>query len=498
MSSRSFRVAKSTPLSATLSPISKLLSKPPLLSKSALVFASLLLLPYTQGAQALSAQTSQVIHGSAPYLTFDGGLTKATNVDELLFITLPDGTKLTPSTNTSSGVNPIKLPNIRNTLGDIGMVVPPSKNSINLNDLIIPSNWGDDDGDGQGINGVTVTGSISVTFTDKEGNAVNRGDALDICNAPYKVTLSSTEGSLTTKYGVPKSSTFSEGKVNYYINPNLPLKVCHVRPNLTYGTGDYAGPFNIWSPTKGFLVQSVSSSSYDRNFPTTGADGLYFDLLIGGIDASLLTWSSVTHGGITATVTTMTPSDRWIPNIDRGKVVTRVTLSGPRASSSQIGSDSPSRLSKPILPQIFELVGIDSKGRVVKYGFELKQWFVNRGTRLADASNQSSWCSGLGYRFPQVRDLTNAVCSGKWSGSWCQGSVGAIPSSSGDHYQRRIGAGFFTEWGDMLHYANADFTDRNYWTSEAVGNLQFGVDSDDGDVLGDDSNISRYGLCTSP
>ncbi|MWP45827.1 hypothetical protein [Gilliamella sp. Pas-s27] len=101
-----------------------------------------MLLPYSLKSQALSAQTSWGIHGSEPYLTFDGGLTKATNVDELLFIILPDGTKLTPSINTSSGANPIRLSNIRNMLGDIGMVVPLSKNLVNLNDFIIPSNWG--------------------------------------------------------------------------------------------------------------------------------------------------------------------------------------------------------------------------------------------------------------------------------------------------------------------------------------------------------------------
>ncbi|MWN06844.1 hypothetical protein, partial [Gilliamella sp. Pas-s95] len=103
---------------------------------------------------------------------------------------------------------------------------------------------------------------------------------------------------------VPNRASFNGQTVTYYINPygvTGPV-VCHVRPNLNYGYLDYGGPSNIWSRTKGFLTQSISSSSYDQNFPTTGADGLYFDLDIVGVDASQLTWSVVTNGSIRATV----------------------------------------------------------------------------------------------------------------------------------------------------------------------------------------------------
>ncbi|MWN89502.1 hypothetical protein GQ597_02075 [Gilliamella sp. Pra-s65] len=470
------------------------------LPKSALVFAPLLLLSYTQGTQALSAQTSQVIHGSAPYLTFDGGITKSTNVDELLFIILPDGTKLTPSTNTSSFLNPIRLSNIKNTLGDISMVVPPSKNSINLNDLIIPSNWGDDDGDGQGVNGVTITGSISVSFNDKDSNTVNRDDALSICNAPYRISLESTNGTLTTQYGVPRSSTFSESSVDYYINPNADVSICSVRPFLKEGSGQFAGPSNIWNPYKGFLVQSTNPSSYNLNFPSTGADSLYFDLDIVGVDASQLTWSPVSHGGVTATATIVMASEGWI-DIGRGKQVTRVKLTGPRADNTQIQSSNPSSLTVPPLPQTFELEGRDSSGNVVvKYGFVLKQWFVNRGDQDKRYSDQLAWCNSLGYRLAKVKDLTNAVCSGWMSESDCQGAVGATPSSSDNVYKRHIGAGFFTEWGGMHFYVYADagFVGNNYWTSDASGSDQFSVYSSFGQVSSLSTSSSGYAVCTTP
>ncbi|OCG61574.1 hypothetical protein A9G37_01660 [Gilliamella sp. GillExp13] len=163
----------------------------------------LLLLPYSLESQALSATTSERIHGTAPYLTFDGGVTKVTKTEDLLGIKLSDGRTFTLQNNSSSPTAPIKLPNIGDTLANIEMIVPPSSDSININDLVTQGKWGDDDGDGQGASGVTALGSISLAITDKDGNTINRSDALDICNAPYKVTLSSTGGNLATQYGEP-------------------------------------------------------------------------------------------------------------------------------------------------------------------------------------------------------------------------------------------------------------------------------------------------------
>ncbi|MWP30409.1 hypothetical protein, partial [Gilliamella sp. Pra-s54] len=368
---------------------------------------------------------------------------------------------------------------------------------------------GDDDGDGQGVGGVTASGSISVAFRDKNGRTVNRSDALSICSAPYKVTLTSTGGTLSTQYGVPRSSSFSGATVDYYINPYDYAGICSVRPNLLFGgttgiiSGDnprYAGPANIWSPTKGFLVQSTSPSSYDRNFPTTGADGLYFDLDIGGLDASQLSWTVNTSGSISATVSWTRPrsgtfrdpagytvqADKWIS--DKSKNVTRVTLHGPRASSSQISSGNPSRLTRPSLPQTFELVGRDRSGNEVRYGFVLKQWFVHRGNKLDSAFTQTAWCRSLGYRMVRVRDLTNS----KWY------NLGASPRSSGNDYMRHIGAGFFTEWGYMNYYADAGFSADAYWTSDVSSSDQFLVFAYLGTVTSLNARDSNNGLCTAP
>ncbi|MFQ0971623.1 hypothetical protein [Gilliamella sp. BG1] len=452
-----------------------------LFSKIPLALALLLLLPYSLESQSLSATTSDRIHGTAPYLTFDGGQTKATTTDTLLAIELPDGSTITPSTNTSSSTNPIRLIN-GSTFNDIHMVVPSGANTVNLNDLVTRGNWGDDDGDGQGTNGVTATGSISVDITDKNDRTVSRSETLNNCNAPYKIKLSSTGGSLVTQYGVPNSSTFSGSSVVYYINPNNDVSVCYARPNLNWGENQFAGPSNIWNPDKGFLVQSTNSISYGLNFPTTGADGLYFDLDIGGIDASQLTWSPVSHEGITATV-------NWTQN------VTRVTLSGPRPDSTQIQSDNPRPLTVPSLPQTFELEGRDSSGNVVvKYGFVLKQWFVNRGNVHDTQFHHLSWCDLLGYQMPQVKELTNAKCGVNPYFPCINGIDGAIPSSYTEYYQRRIDAGFFTEWGDMLHYPDAGFSGFYYWSRDS----SFFVNEAFGDVTGLSISARTYAVCSTP
>ncbi|MWP62575.1 hypothetical protein [Gilliamella sp. Pas-s25] len=456
----------------------------------------LLLLSYSFNLQALSAKTTDTIQGSAPYFTFDGGRTRVTTTEDLLSIWLSDGTQITPSNNPSTPISPIKLPNAGDTLANVNMMIPASTNFILLSDLVTRYHyWGDDDGDGLGTNGVIATGSLSVSITDKNDQIIDRSDALDICKAPYKMVLNNMAGSLSTQYGVPSHSIFDYGTATYYINPNLPATVCYARPNLQHGTGSFKGPDSIWDSDKGFIPQSINPLLYGSNFPTTGADGLYFDLDIRGVDPSQLTWKPVTHEGITATVARITANDSWIPN--RPEVVTRVTLTGPEARA-QKDNVNPSRISKPNLPKEFELVGRDSDGNaVVKYGFVLQKWFINRGDKSDTASNQVAWCRSLGYRLAQVKDLTNAVCSGLNSGEYCQDAIGATPAGSDNFYQRQIGAGFFTEWDQIYDYAGIDFALR-YWTSDTAGNLGFYVWLMGGAVDRDNPSYHYSGLCTTP
>ncbi len=449
-------------------------------------------------SQALTATTRNVIKGHAPYLTFDGGHTRVTNFDELLGITLSDGTIITRATNNSSASNPIELPNAGETFADISMIMPTdiNGNSVNISTLIRPPyNYvGDDDGDDD----FSIAGATGYYFTlsiyDRHNNPVARNETLNICKAPYRVVLigRKPDGNadpiirLTTRYGVPRESRISvrigSSPTTYYIKPKAEgePRVCFAKPNMTYSKDKYAGPSSEWDVYYGFIPQSTNSSSYHRNFPTTGANNLYFDLLI--VNSSPLNWGDpITQGGITVTMT---------PDVT-GETV-RVTLTGPFAKPEQLAQNNSEQVDKPTLPQTFELVGRDNSGQaVVKYGFELKQWFVNRRSSSVSSSGHALWCDNIGYRLSSMADLTNAV-NGR--------NIGATPSSPGNYYQRRIGAGLFTEWGVMSTYTGANF---NY---EYAGSKQGYYSTKNGDYVNQYSGDLRngreayrfYGVCVSP
>ncbi|MCX8585598.1 MULTISPECIES: hypothetical protein [unclassified Gilliamella] len=443
-----------------------------------------LFLPFS--GHALTSQTTRnAIQGSAPYLTFDGGRTRAVDANGLLGITLSDGTRYTPSTNTSSYSRPIVLPVAGQSFADISMFVPTNTSSVDLSTLIGPpyNYWGDDDGDAD----VTATGSLSLSIVDKNNRPVSRDTVLTTCtdSAPYRIKLSSTNGTLSTRYGFPNRSTFSARSETYYVNPKAGPVVCFASPSMFYSDGPYAGPASMWDPANGFIPQSTAPSSYGRNFPTTGANNLEFFLLISG-SSQPLSWSPVSHGGITATMYNFTAT-----RFTR----VRVILTGPYATESQHWSANPGRISKPTLPQTFELVGRDTNGTpVVKYGFTLKQWFVNRNTtRGYTYPDILSWCDSIGYRMPRVSDLTNASCPN--NDSDCRGSVGATPSSPGNHFMRHIGSGFFAEWGSMQSYYSSGFKNGRYWADGSNGSGQFIVSTEPGSVY---SDYGIFGLCSHP
>ncbi|MWP69867.1 hypothetical protein [Gilliamella sp. Lep-s21] len=282
----------------------------------------------------------------------------------------------------------------------------------------------------------------------------------------------------------------------------LPLTevINYARPTLR---GGFGGPADIWNSNKGFLVQSIEPQSYNLNFPTTGANGLFFDLLISGVDINKLTWQPVTHEGITATVTNVVNAHLWTPDYEeRGPVVARVTLTGPVATINQHKNPNPSPIAKPRLPQTFELVGRDNDGHEVVYGFVLQKWFVNRGAESKPYSDQLAWCNSLGYRMPKVKDLTNAKCGKHYYFPCRNGIDGAKPSSGEYGLQRRIGAGFFTEWGYVQDYYGANFVFLYYWTSDGVeaDRIRYNVYAGGGNVAipSDSPDTHFYAVCTTP
>ncbi|MCO6561361.1 MAG: hypothetical protein J6574_09770, partial [Gilliamella sp.] len=76
--------------------------------------------------------------------------------------------------------------------------------------------------------------------------------------------------------------------------------------------------------------------------------------------------------------------------------------------------------------------------------------------------------------------------------------VGATPSSGNNVYQRRIGAGFFTEWGRMDNYADAGFVSDFYQTSDVKTTDGFYLHAHAQDGMIRDYRLRYYAACTTP
>lgn len=415
----------------------------------------LLILLCSFNSQAYTGITARAIEGSAPYLTYNGGATRTNSVWDLLEIKFTNGVIIKPGANWTVHTNSMVLPNSWENLSNVAMIVPINTNSINFNDLVISNNyWRDDDGDGD--SGISATGTLNLTISDRYGRSVGRNDTLYMCNAPYKVVISGSGGELATRYGVPNKSYYSGASATYYISPRKSYETCWIRPNMDFNIGNWGGPSNIWDQNNGFYNQN----DYNRNFPTTGMNGLYFDLGIGS-GGRKLNWPSVERGGIRADM-----ESNW----DGSNV--RVKLSGPQASFAQQMLERPGWVNRPSLPQTFELIGYDNNGNAaIKYGFVIRKWYIHRAAREYNVETQKNWCANTGYRLVKVNDLTNAWCNNWWdSRSPCKGAVGASPSSPENHLQRQIGAGLLSEWSWLNFYGGMAYTEWVYWTDDIKSN----------------------------
>jgi hypothetical protein len=271
------------------------------------------------------------------------------------------------------------------------------------------------------------------------------------------------------------------------------------RPNPESNESDYAPPGlpGVWADKYaiegeyeeeffrgGFYARSTDPSSYNLNFPTTGMNGLHFYLDVAGVDPSTLNWPSVTHGGITASMDVIPkPTDQswdyWGDFVISNQYMwvggVRVTLTGPTATREQRISNTPGSVTKPTLPQTFEIVGYNSRGdAVIKYGFVLNKWFVYRdyvsgSHKLTDFEQpiQAAWCDSIGYRVPRVKDLTNSKCDDEPYFPCGLGIDSAIPHSPNLYAQRNIGP-FVSEWGYMEGYWVLSLGLLKVWTSDSA------------------------------
>lgn len=441
--------------------------------------------------QALTSTTANQIHGTPPYIELNG--TKIVDFNELLSIQIGGNTYISDNSGNMKQVyadgslvpiSLITLPAPEMAVYDVYTPVSADTSSYPLDDAtIVPlASRKDDDGDDM----FSITGNLQGEWKDNENETVQiMTEVFDICKAPYTLTLTTTDiVSINTHYGLPNSTVYDNTIAKFKIKPNSPPKVCFAKPNMRFSDANFADPGAGWSVNNGFPVHSTYPETYHNNFPTTGANNLYFDLNVA--NSPDLYWPSVSVGGITAKVSKISTTDF------------RVTLEGPAATIDQINSNTPNSIRKPILPARFELQGLSGGTAIVKYGFEIKQWFINRDNIASTANVQNAWCNSTGYKVPKIMDLTNAVGSG------------ASISNHRNNFLRRIGGGLFSEWGDMPSFPNVGFQSDGYWTYEKTeenqideesGELiehQYHVGSNSGGIGHSNPNSEFFAICRYP
>ena len=396
---------------------------------SVLVINSLLTIP-VNFTYALNITTANAIHGGAPYLTYDGGITKADSTESLLGITLSDGTVINPSNDESSLVTPIELPNQGDTYASIQTIVPlpQSGNSnypkVKMTDLLTaPYNYfGDDDGDGyDDVTGeviATASGDIGVKWENINGVDVtdtvknNAHSKFIECDSPYKLTITASNGELNTLYGAPNKSSFMGGSHSYYINPKVEPHVCYAQPSPLFDDGSqlYAGNMDLldgpgwdsstidWDyrgyPSKGFKINGArnsgnydgESSIYKNNFPSTGSNGLYFYLLLAGISPEAVITangsniSAVEGGNVSLSLSTgITLWDHRSGVLDDFSTMFPYLspLYGVPQKGLKITLNGPRATSndKSFSPSTFRLYADSGKSKIL-YEFKLMRWYI--------------------------------------------------------------------------------------------------------------------------
>lgn len=355
-------------------------------------------------ALALTASTSGEIHGSAPYLTFDGGKTKVTNSEELLSITLSNGRKYTfEESDPSFKQDPILLPTPEPKLNTIKTYLPDGVESITLNDLIAKGNWGDDDGDVS----ASATGNLSMNVKNDIDQTVHLDDVLDSCYSPYKMTLTSEEGKLTTRYGIPTTTEYKGNSAIYKIaTTSATPRTCFALP---FGDISSPGGFDApWVGKKGFSPRDIKKP--EINFPTTGINNASFNLFITGASANNITYSK---------------------SPESSKLSLEIT---PKANNNaQIVLHGPKDVAQATT---FTIYADKAKTQVI-YRFKIKDWYVyvaedKARNVLKSDDNIERYCQSKAGKGYSLRNVSNNSMRNK-----------------GGRFRHKIDFTLMGEWGNL-------------------------------------------------
>ncbi|MBJ9245694.1 inverse autotransporter beta domain-containing protein [Citrobacter koseri] len=182
----------------------------------------------------------------------------------------------------------------------------------------------------------------------------------------------------------------------------------------------------------------------DAGFPTTGFTGATFTLNLTSGVVSDYTWTS---------------DASWVSVTD-GVVKFTGTGTGDKVTITGIPTNG--------------------QGKIIKYSFTLKSWFINNGATLMTWSDAKAYCSSQsGYSLSTVAQLSNA--SRLSDGSYDKDA------------SRAANAGLWSEWGPL---SSAGFSGLYYWASEQWSSAHhYSVDLSFGVVGSNVDSVTYYAVC---
>ncbi|OCG26322.1 hypothetical protein A9G11_00855 [Gilliamella sp. wkB108] len=487
---------------------------------SSLLF--IILLSLNKAEAIFVNQSVKPIEGSLPYLALDkNGVYKVTKSSDFLNIKLPDGKIYVPEEGSilntivdkSTSTKPIELPKDI-IFSQIDTLVPfGNYPSVPLNTVFdAPNNfWKDDDDD----KNFSATGNLTVKWVDSYGEDVTSKvknapwEKLDPCASPYKLTLSISDFKLMTQYGVPKESSMVAKSHDYYLRPAVEKPyACYAKPSFNYDSAtnpslqDVDGP--EWVAGKGFkaVIDDDDSNTSIVNFPSTGANNLYFDLILAGVTAKEVI-DGYPDGDFPSTAGGSVPQPPSAKlSIPPGQDANlsnqlRVTLIGPNTGITKLRNNM-------FAPTQFSLMY--KKTNTLIYKFSIVSWymFVNQQFNTIDEFKKFCLRQGngwTGFNIAKVDQLTNANAY-----TWNNG----ISGRQINNYRRSLNynrsgkpvGGIFSEWGSLSeqNYPGSGWVADIYITQSTYdGDHRYYVDSRDGRILKQDGVSSNYGqVCAGP
>lgn len=252
---------------------------------------------------ALSATTANTMVGRKPALSFDGGITVADNIDELVSFNMPDGTG-----------GEVKIgPTVTSVVAEPDWTLEQFVAQVTADGMaktISADYYYDADGDEQAA--IPVSGNLTATWTyqeqDKPGNWITKklsasdlSEHFDACLGDYTLTITANNVKALSKYGDPIDNSYGSISQSYTVSVN-DYKICFAKPNQMIvkwentwldGDSDPSDVYDTWNsgnPNRSSNYGGGYSNDFDPvqgfkasaaiKFPTTGFPKAKFQLVM--------------------------------------------------------------------------------------------------------------------------------------------------------------------------------------------------------------------------